>query len=119
AAFHTMGPAASIFAGCETVVRLTVREGSGVQAVKGAWTTAQPWIRAAGACALVPLLLAGCDPAPTEALTRSGQVDALFAEFTAGVQPGAAVMVIENGEIVHRAGYGYANLEERRPIDAD
>lgn len=76
-------------------------------------------MRAAGLCPLMALLVAGCGPAGTEALSRSEQVDALFADFTAGVQPGAAVMVIEDGEVVHRAGYGYANLEERTPIDAD
>lgn len=68
---------------------------------------------------MMALPLAGCDPAQPGALSRSEQVDALFAEFTEGVQPGAAVMVIEDGEIVHQAGYGYADLEERTPIDAD
>lgn len=89
-----------------------------MQAVNGRFTR-KLRIRAAGLWAILPLLVAGCDPVSTEALSRSGQVDALFAEFTEGVQPGAAVMVIENGEVVHRAGYGYANLEERTPIAAD
>jgi CubicO group peptidase (beta-lactamase class C family) len=75
--------------------------------------------RVSATCALLALLLAGCNPPPQAALSPSAQVDALFAPFTEGVQPGAAVMVIENGEVVHRAGYGYANLEGRTPIDAD
>ena len=76
-------------------------------------------IRASALSVLVSLLLAGCNPSPQAALSPSAQVDALFAPLAAGVQPGAAVMVIENGEVVHRAGYGYANLEQRTPIDAD
>lgn len=43
----------------------------------------------------------------------------MFAPLTVGVQPGAAVMVIRDGEIVHQAGYGYANLEQQSPIAAD
>lgn len=74
---------------------------------------------AAALCTLAALLLAGCDRAPAAGSSPSEQTDALFAPLTEGVQPGAAVMVIENGEIVHRAGYGYANLEEGTPIDAD
>jgi CubicO group peptidase (beta-lactamase class C family) len=64
------------------------------------------------------ILLSACGPAEQPALDPSRQVDALFAPFTEGVRPGAAVMVIRDGEIVHQAGYGYANLEERTPIDA-
>lgn len=68
---------------------------------------------------LLALPLAGCNAPQQAALSPAAQVDALFANFTDGVQPGAAVMVIDGGEIVHRAGYGYADLEERTPIDAD
>jgi CubicO group peptidase (beta-lactamase class C family) len=49
----------------------------------------------------------------------SKQVDLLFAPLATGVQPGAAVMVIRGGRIVHQAGYGYADLERRVPITAD
>lgn len=47
---------------------------------------------------------------------RSAQVDRIFEDFTHGVQPGAAVMVILDGEVVHSRGYGYANLVEETPI---
>lgn len=47
---------------------------------------------------------------------RSDQVDKLFSTFTAGIQPGAAVMVIRDGVIVHSRGYGYANLAEKTAI---
>lgn len=64
------------------------------------------------------LFLVGCDrepPAPS-AEDASRQVDALFAPYTEGVQPGAAVLVVRDGEIVHSKGYGYADLDPRRPI---
>lgn len=57
--------------------------------------------------------------ASPDAADASRQVDVLFARYAEGVQPGAAVMVIRNGKIVHQAGYGYAALEQRRPITAD
>ncbi len=47
---------------------------------------------------------------------KSERVDQLFSEFTAGIQPGAAVMVIRDGAVVHSKGYGYANLGEKIPI---
>ena len=63
-------------------------------------------------CGLSFELLAG-DSSTSE---KSERVDQLFSVFTTGIQPGAAVMVIQNGTIVHSRGYGYANLEERIPI---
>jgi len=47
---------------------------------------------------------------------KSRQVDQLFSVFTEGIQPGAAVMVIRKGVVVHSKGYGYANLEKKTPI---
>jgi len=47
---------------------------------------------------------------------KSRRVDELFSVFTEGIQPGAAVMVIRNGVVVHSKGYGYANLEKKTPI---
>lgn len=65
--------------------------------------------------------LAGCQresdrPATAEASLRT---DALFAPLSEGVQPGAAVLVVKDGAIVHSKGYGYAELESRRPITAN
>lgn len=67
----------------------------------------------------VAIVAAACVPQKDDLARSSVQVDALFAPFTAGVQPGAAVMVIHDGKVVHQAGYGYANLETRTPIGAD
>lgn len=64
---------------------------------------------------LVCAVLGGCGDADG-VKAQSAQVDALFAPFTSGVQPGAAVMIIRDGEILHQAGYGYANLDEQQPI---
>ncbi|MEX2122980.1 MAG: serine hydrolase domain-containing protein [Woeseia sp.] len=62
---------------------------------------------------------AGCGDKAVDATVASQQVDALFAPLTAGIQPGVAVMVIHDGAIVHAAGYGYADLDNRIPIDPD
>ncbi len=51
--------------------------------------------------------------------SHSARVDQVFNAFTRGVQPGAAVMVIRAGEIVHSKGYGYANLAAAEPITPD
>ena len=67
---------------------------------------------------LLVLALAGCLIQNTE-LAPSKQIDALFASLTEGVQPGAAVMVILEGEIIHSAGYGFADLENQVPISVD
>ncbi len=53
---------------------------------------------------------------PARGGSESTGVDALFDHFNEGVQPGVAVMVIRDGEVVHSKGYGYANLEDRTPI---
>lgn len=67
----------------------------------------------------VALIAIACQPAATDLSDSSRKVDALFAVLNDGLQPGAAVMVIRDGEIVHQAGYGYANLEQQTPITAD
>jgi CubicO group peptidase (beta-lactamase class C family) len=58
----------------------------------------------------------GCERAPTD---PSLAVDALFLDGRAGAAPGAAVIVIRDGEILKRAGYGMADLERRVPIESD
>jgi CubicO group peptidase (beta-lactamase class C family) len=64
-------------------------------------------------------LLAACGgdkaglPAPAEIAPK---IDALFASLIIGEAPGAAVMVIRDGEVLHAAGYGFADLERRDPI---
>lgn len=58
--------------------------------------------------------------APAQGLgeeTLSTQVDALIAETNITVTgPGGAVMVIQDGNILHQKGYGLANVETNEPI---
>ncbi len=46
----------------------------------------------------------------------AAQVDALFEPWTVGDSPGAAVMVIEDGEILFEGGFGLADIESQTPI---
>jgi CubicO group peptidase (beta-lactamase class C family) len=48
---------------------------------------------------------------------RSLHVDQLFAKFASGQSPGAAVLVAVDGVVVHKKGYGFANLSARHRID--
>ena len=47
----------------------------------------------------------------------SPEVDALMAQYADG--PGGAVMVIQDGEIVHQNGYGLADVDNGTPITTD
>jgi CubicO group peptidase (beta-lactamase class C family) len=46
-------------------------------------------------------------------------IDDLFAFTREGRHPGAAVMVIQDGEVQHRRGYGLADLEAGTPIGGE
>jgi len=48
----------------------------------------------------------------------SEDIDAVFAAIDRQRQPGCAAGVIHNGEYIHKAGYGLANLEYGIPITA-
>lgn len=62
--------------------------------------------------------LADVEPVPVgDGGVTSAEVDALMAAYADG--PGGAVMVIQNGEIVHQNGYGLADVENGTPITAD
>jgi CubicO group peptidase (beta-lactamase class C family) len=76
-----------------------------------------PAVRVVLLCLLCLPALAAQGPA-TKA-TAAAQVDALFAPFQRGVQPGAGVLVVWRGEIVHKAAYGYANIEQQVPLSVD
>lgn len=65
----------------------------------------------------IPTLAAGADTTRTAA--AAAQVDALFAHLRQGVQPGAGVLVVWRGSIVHAAAYGYADVEQRVPLSVD
>jgi CubicO group peptidase (beta-lactamase class C family) len=72
--------------------------------------------------AVACLTLAGCggDHAPANrSADVSAEIDALFEPLTEGKSPGAAVIVIERGQVLHVGGYGYADLERRIPISPE
>jgi N-acyl-D-aspartate/D-glutamate deacylase len=71
-------------------------------------------------CSFISLLaLASCATTPAGEVPARGlpeQIDALLDGLIAEGSPGAAVMVIREGEILHKAGYGLADIEHQRPI---
>ncbi|MBA4144513.1 MAG: penicillin-binding protein [Cytophaga sp.] len=44
------------------------------------------------------------------------KIDSLFAEYNTPTTPGVAVVVVQNGTVVFKKGYGMANLEYNIPI---
>ena len=71
---------------------------------------------APAAVAALSLILPACGPAATgSGGPTHPEVDAIFADLR-GDRPGAAVGVLWNGEVVHRAGYGTAHLDHAVPI---
>lgn len=60
------------------------------------------------------LVLGGALAAPAAA--QSERVDALFARWDRPGSPGCAVAVVKDGALVHRKGYGSANLDYEIPI---
>ena len=63
----------------------------------------------------------GESPAPVENqdAPNAEKVDELLAPWTKGNTPGAAVIVIQNGKVLLKKGYGLADLETKRPITPD
>ena len=66
---------------------------------------------------LITLLLPACTATTTDGSggPANPEVDAIFADLE-GDRPGAAVGVLWNGEVVHRAGYGTAHMDHGIPI---
>lgn len=57
---------------------------------------------------------------PADAGELERFVDAIFAEQMAALHiPGAAFALVQDGKVMLIKGYGFANLEERRPVVAD
>lgn len=67
----------------------------------------------------IVLMLLSCSSTPQASIAdknRSSQVDELFAKYNRPDSPGAAVLVVKDGEIMHSKGYGSANITTRQPI---
>ncbi len=76
------------------------------------------------------LLLAGCQavtPPPKESATSGSVVDPALAPIDTTIEselkrsgvPGAALVIVRDGRIVHSRGYGLANVEKREAANAD
>jgi CubicO group peptidase (beta-lactamase class C family) len=81
--------------------------------------------RRAGALAAV-LLLAGAAPAPAgaAAVPEPGELEPLVDRLVAGQLeefdvPGAVVVIVRDGEVLLRKGYGHTDLERRAPVDPE
>jgi CubicO group peptidase (beta-lactamase class C family) len=60
------------------------------------------------------------DAEPTDETRLKGYVDGLVSGLiSAGEFPGASVLVIQDGKIALKAGYGYADIRARIPVDPD
>ncbi len=56
----------------------------------------------------IPIMLSAEEAKP--------DVEAIFTEYTLEGSPGATVMVISDGAVIHSAGYGIANLSNSAPL---
>ena len=72
----------------------------------------------AGPVLMLPHPMAGSAQSRTQASldSLSAEVDRMFERWHRPDSPGAAILVIRDGEIVHAKGYGMANLEHGVPI---
>jgi len=66
------------------------------------------------AAVLLSIFLVSTAPAQVS----TNQIDAIFSSLRSNDAPGAAVLVVHNGKIVFRHGYGITDLRTRRPIDS-
>jgi CubicO group peptidase (beta-lactamase class C family) len=83
------------------------------------WRISQRAWRTLGAALVVTTAACGGEakrPVPTADPLPGAEVDALFAEFAVDGSPGATVMVIRDGQVLHSAGYGTANLTDGSPL---
>ena len=77
------------------------------------------WPRAQAAILALALAASSCRGGAGGAAGRAAlpaRVDEIFQRFTAGLSPGCALAVIENGRVVLARGYGLADLDRRLPI---
>jgi len=66
---------------------------------------------------VLPLALA-VSGVPASAQVSSSQIDAIFAALKSSDAPGAAVLVVRNGRVAFRRGYGVTDLRTKTKIDA-
>ena len=64
----------------------------------------------------LPLLMLGTHEAPAQRVAHA--IDSLLAPYAAAGMPGAAVLVVHDGKVVVERGYGLAEVETGRRVDA-
>src|SRR5205823_229375 len=73
--------------------------------------TGTSWSNSFRLAAAASCVLAACAATPM----RDPRIDALMRDYSGDV-PGTSVLVLRDGRIVHRAGYGLADLEAHVPV---
>ena len=73
-------------------------------------------VLAAVSALVLSLLSFGCVSHRPPASASGAKVDQLFHRWDRSDSPGAAVVVIKDGAVIHQRGYGCANLEHGVPI---
>lgn len=56
------------------------------------------------------------NPSGQDSNNQSAAIDSLFKEYAVEGSPGASVMVIRDGAVIHSRGYGYAKLNDGKPM---
>jgi CubicO group peptidase (beta-lactamase class C family) len=70
--------------------------------------------RSLPAITLAMLAVMACSPAEQQpAPSTEDAVTTVFEPLNEGLQPGAAVLVMKDGEVVYREGFGFADLENK------
>ena len=60
---------------------------------------------------LAPVAIASAASLSAQDKQHSQAIDAMFARWNRADSPGAAVLVVHEGKVVHRQGYGMADLQ--------
>ena len=69
---------------------------------------------------LIVAVVAACShQALAQKTDLSAQVDGLFTDWNGGNTPGAGLLVIRDGKVLIKKGYGLANIETKTPITPD
>jgi CubicO group peptidase (beta-lactamase class C family) len=70
-------------------------------------------------CLSLCLLWAPVVRAQPSSAETSAKIDALLAEYGKSGSPGCAVVVVQDGKVVHKRGYGQASIEHNIAIDPE
>jgi len=100
-------------------VKQLIAHGAAIEAKSKANLTALQAAKIYGREEMAKFLLEKGAKANIKMPTAANLVDAIFLDAVADTSPGAAVLVAQNGMIIYKKGFGYANLEHMIPITAE